>query len=205
MLRPHNVSFCLFVAHFFCLRIDASPVENKPLFKPGCTKPELSPRCIKGKRLAHKKTCRKPVQDVVLIIFCGERRKKKPAFSIVPPFKKTKQKPFTLSLFPSHNWYLPERHLENALGCRIINIRAVLPPRPSPSRVQFAFDSRWRRRKFMRCETGAGPPSDESGLHNDRERPPPRSVQTAQLCRRAGKSPPPTQPPSMRFAPDRQF
>lgn len=118
--------FCVCLLHIFCLCIDASHIENKPFFKPGCTKPEPPPRCIKGKRLAHKEARRKPVQDVVMISFCGETRKKtccQRRSSIQTP-------PPTLLLLPPHNWYLPERHLENALGCRIINIRAVLPPPP---------------------------------------------------------------------------
>lgn len=54
----------------------------------------------------------------------------------------------------------------------------------------------------MRCETGAGPPSDESGLHNDRERPPPPPLPLVHLTASkhlncvSGPEPPPTPPPA---------
>lgn len=120
--------------------------------------------------------------------------------------RKKKKKPSTLLLFPPHNWYLPERHLENALGCRIINIRTVFFSPPLCSCVQFAFDSRRRRRNLCAAKRAPGRRAmsqdfitTESGL-----------LLLSCISQRRnssivspGRKAPAT--PRLRFAPDRQF
>lgn len=138
---------CRFVCllHIFCLCIDASCIENKPLFKPGCTKPEAPLRCKKGKCLAHKKARRKPGQDVVMISFAerGEEKSVLSASFLHLKKKKKKSPPHCCSFRPIIGICPSDIWKTHSAVVSLTSAWFYLPRPPLRySRVQFAFDSR---------------------------------------------------------------